>query len=139
MNYVLLIYQGSTPVPTLPEAWATLSEAEQKTIYADYAAVNKTPGVTPGLPLGLPEGATRWSWCRNASTSSWRVARERTHNLVRLPGTSEDRHHRREAYLRAAGTSTLATRTEFSADTAGLNARGAAPRVTAIAAARSFQ
>jgi hypothetical protein len=58
MQYVLLIFQGATPLPTDPEAWATLSEAEQKAIYRDYGALNETPGVTPGLPLGLPEDAT---------------------------------------------------------------------------------
>jgi hypothetical protein len=58
MQYVLLIYQGTTPLPTDPEAWATLSEAEQKAIYKDYASLNKTPGVQPGLTLGLPKDAT---------------------------------------------------------------------------------
>lgn len=58
VQYVLLIYQGTTPVPTSPEAWSTLSDDEQKAIYADYAAVGKAPGVTPGRPLGLPEEAT---------------------------------------------------------------------------------
>jgi hypothetical protein len=58
MQYVLLIYQGTTPVPTNPDAWATLPEDEQKAIYRDYAALNKTPGVSPGLTLGLPENAT---------------------------------------------------------------------------------
>ena len=58
MKYVLLVYQGTTPLPTSPEAWATLSEDEQKAVYADYNAINHTPGVTPGLPLGLPEQAT---------------------------------------------------------------------------------
>lgn len=57
MKYVMLIYQGSTPLPG-SEASAALSEEEQKQIYADYGAVNETPGVTPGLPLGLPENAT---------------------------------------------------------------------------------
>jgi hypothetical protein len=58
MQYVLLIYQGTTPLPTNPDAWATLSEEEQKAIYKDYGALNKTPGVSPGLTLGLPEDAT---------------------------------------------------------------------------------
>ena len=58
MQYVLLIYQGTTPLPTDPDAWATLSEEEQKAIYKDYAALNKTPGVSPGLTLGLPRDAT---------------------------------------------------------------------------------
>ena len=54
MKYVLMIYQG--PTPTLPgsDRWKALPEAEQKAIYADYAATTNAPGVTPGLPLGLP-------------------------------------------------------------------------------------
>ena len=58
MQYVLVIFQGTTPLPTNPEAWATLSEADQKAIYKDYGTLNETPGVTPGLTLGLPENAT---------------------------------------------------------------------------------
>ena len=58
MNYVMLIYQGTSPTPASPEEWATLSEDEQKAVYADYAALNETPGVTPGLPLGQPDEAT---------------------------------------------------------------------------------
>jgi hypothetical protein len=57
MQYVMLIYQGTTPLPG-SEAWAALSEDEQQTIYAQYGQLNQTPGVTPGLPLGLPENAT---------------------------------------------------------------------------------
>jgi hypothetical protein len=57
MQYVMLIYQGTTPLPGSDE-WAALSEDEQKQIYADYGAINQTPGVSPGLPLGLPENAT---------------------------------------------------------------------------------
>ena len=57
MKYVLLIYQGSTPLPGTDE-WEALSQDEQRAIYADYGALNKVPGVTPGPPLGLPEHAT---------------------------------------------------------------------------------
>jgi hypothetical protein len=57
MQYVMLIYQGTTPLPGSEEA-AALSDEELKQIYADYGAINATPGVTPGLPLGLPENAT---------------------------------------------------------------------------------
>ena len=57
MKYLMLIYQGSTPLPG-SDAWTALSEEEQKQIYADYGALNKTPGVTPGVPMGLPENAT---------------------------------------------------------------------------------
>ena len=39
VQYVLLIHQGTTPLPTDPDAWATLSEAEQKAIYRDYGAL----------------------------------------------------------------------------------------------------
>jgi hypothetical protein len=56
MKFVLLVYQGSTPLPG-SDRWQELSEAERKTIYADYAALNKTEGVAPGLPLGLPDAA----------------------------------------------------------------------------------
>lgn len=57
MQYVCLIYQGTTPLPG-SDQWATLSEEEQQAVYADYAALNQKPGVTPGLPLGLAENAT---------------------------------------------------------------------------------
>jgi hypothetical protein len=57
MKYVCLIYQGSTPLPG-SDAWNALPEEEQKRVYADYGALNETPGVEPGLPLGLPENAT---------------------------------------------------------------------------------
>ena len=56
MKFVLLIYQGSTPLPGSDD-WKALPETEQRRIYADYAGINKTPGVVPGLPLGLPEAA----------------------------------------------------------------------------------
>jgi hypothetical protein len=58
MKYMLLIHQGDSPTPRSPEAWATLSEDEQKAVYADYQAINQTPGVTPGLGLDAPETAT---------------------------------------------------------------------------------
>ena len=53
MKYVMVIYQGDAL-----ERQAALPEDEQKQVYADYQAINQTPGVTPGLPLGLPENAT---------------------------------------------------------------------------------
>jgi hypothetical protein len=58
MQYMLLIHQGSTPTPNDPEAWGKLSEDEQKQVYADYQALNQTPGVTPGLGLDDPTTAT---------------------------------------------------------------------------------
>ena len=47
MKYVLLIHQGDAPTPYKPEAWGRLSEDEQQAVYADYQAINQTPGVTP--------------------------------------------------------------------------------------------
>jgi hypothetical protein len=57
MKYMLLIHQGTTPVPGTPE-WERLSADEQKAIYTDYQAVSGAPGVTPGLWLESPEAAT---------------------------------------------------------------------------------
>ena len=56
MKFVLLIYQGTTPLPG-SDRWNALPQAEQKAIYVDYAELNKTPGIEPGLPLGLPQAA----------------------------------------------------------------------------------
>ena len=57
MKYMLLIHQGDTPTPGTPE-WDSLSQEEQKAVYADYQAINETPGVTTGLWLEPPEMAT---------------------------------------------------------------------------------
>ena len=58
MKYMLLIHQGSTPTPRDPEAWERLPEDERNAVFADYQAINQTPGVTPGLQLSEPESAT---------------------------------------------------------------------------------
>ena len=58
MKYMLLIHQGDAPTPRSPDKWASLSEDEQKAVYADYQAINETPGVSPGLQLDSPEMAT---------------------------------------------------------------------------------
>jgi hypothetical protein len=58
MKYMLLIHQGSAPTPRSPEDWARLSEEEQQAVYADYQAINQTPGMTPGVELADPETAT---------------------------------------------------------------------------------
>jgi len=58
MKYLLLIHQGDTPTPRDPDAWAKLSEEEQRQVFADYQALNQTPGVTPGLWMQPPELAT---------------------------------------------------------------------------------
>lgn len=56
MKFVLIIYQGTTPLPG-SDRWKAMPEAEQKGIYAEYAALNQTPGLSSGLPLGLPHQA----------------------------------------------------------------------------------
>ena len=58
MKYMMLIHQGDTPTTRSPEAWATLSEEEQQQVFADYQAINQTPGVTPGLQLDDPATST---------------------------------------------------------------------------------
>jgi hypothetical protein len=57
MKYMLLIHQGDTPTPGSDE-WERLSEDEQKSIYADYQAINQTPGVSSGVWMQPPETAT---------------------------------------------------------------------------------
>lgn len=58
MKYLLLIHQGDTPTPRDPEAWERLSEDERNRVFADYKAINETPGVTPGVQMEAPEMAT---------------------------------------------------------------------------------
>ena len=57
MKYMLLIHQGSTPLPGSDE-WESLSEEEKGAVYADYQAINQTAGVTTGVQLASPEAAT---------------------------------------------------------------------------------
>ena len=57
MRYMLLIHQGSTPLPGT-DAWNALSQEEQGQVYAAYKAVNETPGFTPGERMEGPETAT---------------------------------------------------------------------------------
>ena len=42
MQFVLLIHQGTTPLPDTPE-WDALPKDEQQAVYADYAALNQRP------------------------------------------------------------------------------------------------
>ena len=57
MKYMLLIHQGTTPLPGSDD-WASLSQAEQGAVFAAYQAINETPDVTSGLQLQPPEAAT---------------------------------------------------------------------------------
>ena len=58
MKYMLFIHQGDTPTPRDPEAWERLPEDERNRVFADYQAINQTPGVTPGMQLAEPDTAT---------------------------------------------------------------------------------
>jgi hypothetical protein len=57
MKYILFIHHGTGATPGDP-AWDDLSEDEQKAVYADYQAINQTPGVTPGVGMDEPATAT---------------------------------------------------------------------------------
>jgi hypothetical protein len=57
MKYMLLIHQGTTPLPGSDE-WDRLSQDEQNNVYAAYQAVNQTAGFTPGVQMQPPETAT---------------------------------------------------------------------------------
>jgi hypothetical protein len=58
VKYMLLIHHGTTPTPHTPEAWAQVPADEQRRIYEEWQALNKTPGVTPGIGLEHPDTAT---------------------------------------------------------------------------------
>jgi len=57
MQFVLIIYHGSSPLPG-SEGWKGLTEAEQQRMYADYAEINQEPGVTLRLPPLAPGRVT---------------------------------------------------------------------------------
>src|SRR5215210_139084 len=58
MKYMLLIHQGSTPLPGSDE-WEALSQEEKGAVFGDYKEINETPGVTPAdVQMQPPETAT---------------------------------------------------------------------------------
>lgn len=57
MKYMLLIHQGTTPLPGSDE-WERMSQAEQGAVYAAYKALNATPNVTGGERMEAPDTAT---------------------------------------------------------------------------------
>ncbi len=57
MKYMLLIHQGTTPLPGTPE-WEALSPEQQGEVFAAYKALSETPGVTPGVQMQGPDTAT---------------------------------------------------------------------------------
>lgn len=57
MKYMLLIHQGSTPLPGSP-AWDELTPEQQTDVFSAYRALNETPGVISGQQMQGPETAT---------------------------------------------------------------------------------
>ncbi|HEY2060087.1 MAG TPA: YciI family protein [Amycolatopsis sp.] len=57
MQFVMVIYHGSTPLPGTPEA-ESVSADDVKAAYADWAALNALENFTGAPPLGLPADAT---------------------------------------------------------------------------------
>jgi hypothetical protein len=57
MQFVLVIYHGTFPLPGSAADKAP-SKAEQQGIYAEYAELNKEPGITVRLPPVAPKKAT---------------------------------------------------------------------------------
>jgi len=57
MQFVLIIYHGTSPLPGSP-GWNALTEAERQRMYADYAEINQKPGVGLRLPPLAPGKVT---------------------------------------------------------------------------------
>jgi len=56
MRYMLMIYEGTTPLPGTPE-WVLLSDEQQDAVLAADRAVAETPGTTPAVRMRPPEKA----------------------------------------------------------------------------------
>jgi hypothetical protein len=57
MQFVLIIYHGTYPLPGTPAARDVAAEERQRA-YKDYEELNALESLTPGPPLGLPGKAT---------------------------------------------------------------------------------
>jgi len=57
MKFGMLVFHGPDPAIPGSNRWNALTEDEKKSIYAEYAEINKTKGLSEGLPLGLPNAA----------------------------------------------------------------------------------
>jgi hypothetical protein len=58
MKYTMLIYQGSTPTPDDPEAWAAMPEEQKQEVYRGYRSLSEAPGYQPGPWMAGPDTAT---------------------------------------------------------------------------------
>lgn len=57
MQFVLIIYHGTFPIPG-SAGWQALAETEKQGIYAEFAALQKTEGIALRLPPLAPHQAT---------------------------------------------------------------------------------
>ena len=57
MKYMLLIHQGTTPLPGT-DAWESLTDEQKGAVFAAYGEINPPPGVEPGARMQPPETAT---------------------------------------------------------------------------------
>ena len=57
MKYMVLIYQGTTPLPGTPE-WDSLAQEQKDAVVSGYRNLNQATGVTPGEHMQPPEMAT---------------------------------------------------------------------------------
>jgi hypothetical protein len=53
MKYMLLIHQGTTPLPGT-EQWEALSEQEQRAVYASYQSINEERSTGSGAIARSP-------------------------------------------------------------------------------------
>ena len=75
MKYMMLIYQGTTPTPRDPDAWAQLPEEDQQAVFRAYQELNHTPGVTPGVAMSDPVVVCALS---HLAVSTWQALMKRT-------------------------------------------------------------
>lgn len=57
MQFVVIIYHGTSPLPGSP-AWDALTEDDRQSIYAAYGELNQDTGITLRLPPIKPSEAT---------------------------------------------------------------------------------
>jgi hypothetical protein len=57
MKYMLLIHQGTTPLPGSDE-WERLPDADKNAVFSAYKSLNEADGFTPGVQMQPPDTAT---------------------------------------------------------------------------------
>ena len=129
MKYMLLIHQGTTPTPRSPEEWESLSEDEQKAVYAAYKAINETPGVTPGPPAGAPRDGDHRAGAGRQDADHRRPVRRDQGGDRRLPLLRGRRPRRRDrAGRRGSRRPAWAARSRCARSWSGSDPRAGLPR-----------